>query len=155
MGNTCGWWHQVSRARKLSRPHLTTLRVNDRVQRECSVLQNLIILQSGGSQSANWHWLCSRKYSPFKTTQKFQYVLLKIDNSSKLSLVNQMFLLVNYSYIWPSHKVVLVYAGEYAVASSETNLKSMTFSNKKKEKLRGLSPRANYTDRAAAAGRRS
>jgi len=26
---------------------------------------------------------------------------------------------------------------------------------KKKTKLRGLSPRANYTDRAAAAGRRS
>ena len=29
-----------------------------------------------------------------------------------------------------------------------------TYSSKKK-KLRGLSPRANYTDRAAAAGRRS
>ena len=51
---------------KLSRHHLTTLPVNDRVQRESSIRQNLIILRSGESQSANWHFLCSRKYSPFK-----------------------------------------------------------------------------------------
>jgi hypothetical protein len=80
--------HVDGGTRKLSRPHLTNLCVNDRVQRECRVIQNFIILRSGGPQSANWHWLCSRKYSPFKTTQKFQYVLLKTDNSSKLSLVN-------------------------------------------------------------------
>jgi hypothetical protein len=86
--NTCGWWHQVSRAQKLSRPHFSTLRVNDRVQKECSVMQNLILLWSGQPQSVNWHWLCRRKYSPFKTTQKFQYLVLKIDNYSKLSLVN-------------------------------------------------------------------
>jgi len=30
-----------------------------------------------------------------------------------------------------------------------------TKQNKKQNKLRGLSPHANYTDRAAAAGRRS
>ena len=36
-----------------------------------------------------------------------------------------------------------------------TNMKTKVCVFQKKNKLRGLSPRANYTDRAAASGRRS
>jgi hypothetical protein len=52
----------------------------------------------------------------------------------------------NYSFGWDT-----AYGGKICVAI----LSHSRWMSKTKTKLRGLSPRANYTDRAAAAGRRS
>ena len=55
---------------------------------------------------------------------------------------------------------VVRYKFQYTFRTSQyiiTRLKAVYWLHKQtnKNKLRGLSPRANYTDRAAAAGRRS
>ena len=56
---------------------------------------------------------------------------------------------------------ILATKRNFDLISDKYEVQNLFFSNKlftrkkKKTKLRGLSPRANYTDRAAAAGRRS
>ena len=67
----------------------------------------------------------------------------------------------NYTFFGcPSHlssgvqKTVTVASGT-GDSNGATTFPQRGLISKKKKKLRGLSPRANYTDRAAAAGRRS
>ena len=72
---------------------------------------------------------------------------LSADLSCRPGLVN----------MWPAGRILnssIIHFNKHN-RSAEQNTSTLLADKKKLKKLRGLSPRANYTDRAAAAGRRS
>ena len=73
------------------------------------------------------------------------------------SLHNECGFEINYAHTLVSLKLVIQVpsTARKPFKNFDASYNAINENQKKKKKLRGLRPRANYTDRAAAAGRRS